>query len=116
MLRVWEKSGLPLTADKPHSLMHPSDPNDLLTGNLKSNLVFSPLCREISAAGARVQINIYRLAQSSNWALEIENEQGGVSVFSKPFSNDIDALMTAMYSINVQGIESFLGEPITILH
>ena len=82
--------------------------------NPKANLIFSPYCREIIAGEFRVRINIYRLEQSVNWALEIENDQGGATLCTKAFDDDIDALLFAMYALQEGGIEAFEGAPATL--
>lgn len=80
----------------------------------KVNLIFSPFCREIVAGESRVRIHIYRLEQSFNWALEIENDQGGATLCHKAFDDDIDALLFAMYALQDGGIEAFEGAPATL--
>ena len=82
--------------------------------SLKDNLIFSPFCREIVAGESRVRINIYRLEQSLNWALEIENDQGGATLCNKAFDDDIDALLFAMYALQEGGIQAFEGAPATL--
>ena len=82
--------------------------------SLKANLIFSPFCREIIAGESRVRINIYRLEQSFNWALEIENDQGGATLCTKAFDDDIDALLFAMYALQEGGIQAFGGAPATL--
>lgn len=80
----------------------------------KANLIFSPFCREIIAGESRVRIHIYRLEQSVNWALEIENDQGGATLCNKAFGDDVDALLFAMYALQDGGIEAFEGAPATL--
>ncbi len=82
--------------------------------NQKAKLIFSPFCREIIAGESRVRINIYRLEQSFNWALEIENDQGGATLCTKAFDDDSDALLFAMYALQKGGIQAFDGEPATL--
>lgn len=75
-------------------------------------IIMSPLCREITGDGTRVQIDIYRGEDDSGWILEVIEEENASTVWDPPFDTDREALDTVMKVIERDGIRSFLeGEP-----
>ena len=75
-------------------------------------IVMSPLCREITADGTRVQVDIYRGEDEPGWILEVIDEENESTVWDDPFDTDREALDEVMEVIERDGIRSFLeSEP-----
>jgi hypothetical protein len=68
----------------------------------------SPLCREISGDGTRIQIDIYRGEDDPGWILEVIDKENASTVWNEPFDTDREALDTVMEVIELDGIRSFL--------
>ena len=73
----------------------------------QDELVTSPLEREITQDGVTVGICIYRGASEVGWILEIEDQDGGSTVWDDRFPTDQAALDEAMTTIETEGIGSF---------
>ena len=73
-------------------------------------IVMSPLCREISGDGTRIQVDIYRGGNESGWTQEITNKENTSTVRDDPFNTDQEAFVEAMKAIEPYGIRSFLAE------
>ena len=71
-------------------------------------IVMSPLCREITADGTRVQVDIYRGEDEPGWILEVIDEENASTVWDDPFDTDREALDEVMEVIERDGIRSFL--------
>ena len=71
-------------------------------------IVMSPLCREISKDGTRIQVDIYRGEDDSSWILEVVDEENASTVWDDPFDTDREALDEVMEVIERYGIRSFL--------
>ena len=71
-------------------------------------IVMSPLCREISGDGTRIQIDIYRGEDNPGWILEVIDEENASIAWNEPFDTDREALDTVMEVIELDGIRSFL--------
>lgn len=71
-------------------------------------LVFSLLCRRIRRKRSSVRVHIYRLEHESDWTLEVEDQEGGSTVWDDKFDTDDAALEEAMKVIETEGIETFL--------
>ena len=71
-------------------------------------IVMSPLCREITGDGTRVQVDIYRGEDDSGWVLEVIDEENTSTAWDDPFDTDREALDTVMEVIEKEGIKSFL--------
>jgi uncharacterized protein len=55
-------------------------------------IVMSPLCREISEGGTKIQVDIYRGEEESGWILEVIDEENASTVWDDPFDTDQEAL------------------------
>jgi uncharacterized protein len=71
-------------------------------------IVMSPLCREISGDGTRIQVDIYRGEEETGWILEVIDEENASTVWDDPFDTDQEALDEVMDVIERDGIRSFL--------
>ena len=71
-------------------------------------IVMSPLCREISGDGTKIQVDIYRGEDESEWILEVIDEENASTVWDEPFNTDQEALDEVMEVIEKDGIRSFL--------
>lgn len=75
-------------------------------------IIMSPLCREISGDGTKIQVDIYRVEGMPGWALEVIDEENASTVWDDPFDTDREALDAVMEVIEKEGIRSFLeGDP-----
>lgn len=74
-------------------------------------LVFSPLCRRIKRKRISIRVHIYRLERDDDWMLEVEDQTGGSTVWTEPFSTDQAALDEVMNVIETEGIETFFADP-----
>ncbi len=73
----------------------------------EDELINSPLERKVTQDGITVGIYIYRSASEVGWILEIEDQDGGSSVWDDRFATDQAALDEAMTTIETDGIRSF---------
>jgi len=71
-------------------------------------IIMSPLCREMSGDGTKIQIDIYRGEDESGWVLEVIDEENTSTVWDDPFDTDQEALNEVMEVIERDGIRSFL--------
>ena len=71
-------------------------------------IIMSPLCREISGDGTKIQVDIYRGKDDSGWILEVIDEENTSTVWDDPFDTDQEALDEVMEVIERDGIRSFL--------
>jgi len=71
----------------------------------------SPLERDITRGGVTVRVFIYRGREEAGWILEIEDEDGGSTVWDDPFDSDQAALAEALRTIDQDGIHSFADQP-----
>ena len=75
-------------------------------------IVMSPLCREITGDGTKIQVDIYHGEDDSGWILEVIDEENASTVWDEPFTTDQEALDAIMEVIKQDGIRSFLdGDP-----
>jgi hypothetical protein len=79
-------------------------------------IVMSPLCREITGDGTKIQIDIYRVEGESGWALEVIDEENASTIWDEPFDSDQAALDAAMKVIETDGIRSFLERDSEVTH
>jgi hypothetical protein len=78
-------------------------------------LKMSPLSREITRDGVTVYIDIYEDGDGG-WTLEVVDEYSNSTVWNDPFDTDEDALREALDSIEREGIISFIGPEMGVLH
>ena len=70
-------------------------------------LISSPLEQEVTRDGVTVGVFIYRGAADDGWILEVEDQDGGSSVWDDRFPTDQAALDEALRTIDIEGIGSF---------
>jgi hypothetical protein len=75
--------------------------------NEADELITSPLARKITRDGVTVGICIYRGASEDGWLLEVEDQDGGSTVWDDRFPSDQAALDEAMQIIETEGIQVF---------
>jgi len=73
------------------------------------NLINSELSQPISSGGNTVHVEIYRLENESDWALEVEDEFGNSTVWDDTFKTEAAALTEAKKAILEDGIKSLIG-------
>ena len=71
-------------------------------------IVMSPLCREITGDGTKIQVDIYRGEDDPGWILEVIDEENASTVWNEPFDTDQEALDAVLEVIERDGIRSFL--------
>lgn len=72
------------------------------------NIVTSGLSRAVTVDGVTVVVNIYRLEDDPQWALEVVNEVGSSTVWEAPFDTDEEALAAFQLTVEEEGMEAFL--------
>lgn len=71
-------------------------------------LIESQLSRSMEWDGARLDIQIYRLATERGWTLEVVNELGTSIVWDEPFGTARDADTAFRDTLARDGVEAFL--------
>ena len=71
-------------------------------------IIMSPLCREITADGTTIQVDIYRGENEPGWILEVIDEENASTIWDEPFDTDQEALNAVLEVIELDGIRSFL--------
>lgn len=87
-----------------------SDPSEPLD-DCDAPLEYSPLERDVTRDGTTVRVCIYRGPGDPGWVLEVEDEQGGSTVWDDLFETDEQALAEALRTIDEDGIHSFADRP-----
>lgn len=72
-------------------------------------LEMSPFSQEISSGGHTLKIEIYRLEDEDNWALEVVDEFGNSTVWDDVFQTESAALIEAKKSILEETVTRFIG-------
>jgi len=73
----------------------------------------SQLCRSFHQGGAAVQVEIYRLAGSLGWTLELVHPDGGATIWLAEFASDEAALAEFTAQIAKTGLRRLLaGTPL----
>jgi hypothetical protein len=73
----------------------------------EDELVRSPLEATVSRDSIAVRIHIYRGSSDTQWCLEVEDSEGGSTVWDEQFDTDQAAFDAAMLAIEEYGIGSF---------
>jgi uncharacterized protein len=79
-------------------------------------IVMSPLCREISGDGTKIQVDIYRVEGEPGWILEVIDEENASTIWDEPFDTDQEALDVVMKVIEHDGIRSLLDGEFEEMH
>lgn len=72
-------------------------------------LIHSALSQEISSGGKTVSVEIYRLEDEPEWALEVVDEYNNSTVWDETFKTESEALTEVKKSILEDGISSLIG-------
>ena len=72
------------------------------------NIVTSGLSRTVTVDGVTVVVNIYRVEDDPQWALEVVNEVGTSTVWEAPFDTDEEAFAAFQLTVDEEGMEAFL--------
>ena len=70
-------------------------------------IVYSPLCRQVSQDGRTVDVHIYRGDAEDTWILEVVAEDGSSTVWDDRFQSDHDALAEVTATILSEGMAAF---------
>jgi hypothetical protein len=74
------------------------------------DIEYSPLCEKTTRGKITIDVQIYRIAGSSEgWSLEIIDDEGSSTVFDDLFATDVAAYAEFERTIMEEGIESFLS-------
>ena len=71
-------------------------------------IIMSPLCREISEDGTKIQVDIYRGENETGWILEVIDEENASTIWDDPFDTDQEWFDTLLQEIGQEGIRAFL--------
>jgi len=71
-------------------------------------ITHSPLEEKVTRDGTSVEIFIYRGASEEGWILEVQDHEGGSTVWDDRFATDREAHAEAMRAIEEDGIRSFV--------
>jgi len=77
--------------------------------NDEPELIDSLLSQQISSNGRTVLVEIYRLADEKNWALEVVDEFNNSTVWDEAFATETAALTEVKKTILEDGIQSLIG-------
>lgn len=69
----------------------------------------SPLCRSFYQAGVTVQVEIYQLAWSDGWTLELVHTDGGWTIWLSEFATDEAAMAEFTAQIAKTGLPSLIA-------
>ena len=79
----------------------------------------SPLCQSFTADGITVQIEIYRLEDTSGRTLELIDAEGGSIVWEEQFATDAAALAEFTEWLEKMGLEKLIqpdGDDLATVH
>lgn len=77
--------------------------------NDEPELINSPLSQKISSGGHTVLVEIYRLEDEKDWALEVVDEFNNSTVWDEAFPTETSALTEVKKAILEDGIHSLIG-------
>ena len=90
---------------------------DVVMAAPKQTLEYSDFSGEFIEDDVVVRIAIYRAAGSADgWTLEVIDHTGASSVWDDAFETDQAAYEEFLATVQRDGIETFLDEPVTLLH
>jgi len=69
----------------------------------------SPLCRSFYQAGVTVQVEIYQLAWSDGWTLELVHADGGWTIWLSEFATDEAAMAEFTAQIAKTGLPNLIA-------
>jgi hypothetical protein len=78
--------------------------------NDERELINSQLSQQISSGGHTVLVEIYRLEDEKDWALEVVDEFNNSILWDEAFSTEIAALTEVRKTILEEGIQSLIGQ------
>jgi hypothetical protein len=83
----------------------------------KQTLEYSDFSGEFIEDDVVVRIAIYRpVGSADGWTLEVIDHTGASSVWDDAFETDQAAYEEFLATVQRDGIETFLDEPVTLLH
>jgi hypothetical protein len=72
----------------------------------------SPLCETVTRDGVTVQVEIYRIAGSTEgWSLEVIDEENASTVWDDLFATDQEAYAEFYRTLELEGIRSLVERP-----
>jgi uncharacterized protein len=93
------------------SLLHPLKVWSLrqTRGDSDPEIEVSEQSQNISSGGKSLSVEIYRIKGTSDWSLEIVDENGNSTVWDDLFGSDRDAITEAKKAILEEPAETFIG-------
>lgn len=76
--------------------------------NEEPKIVLSPLSQEFSRDGITVTVEISRLEDGNEWALEVTDAQGMSTRWEDPFPTDAAALAEFLSAVEEDGMSVFV--------
>ncbi len=73
-------------------------------------LIYSPLCREVTAAGMKIKVMIVRIEEEPGWTLEVVNSNGTSIVYSDKFESDAEADFAFKRTMAQEGVLAFVDD------
>jgi hypothetical protein len=72
------------------------------------NVVVSPLSRQVTWNGHKLELEIYGLEDEPGWTLEVVNAHGTSTVWDDPFDSDAEAEAEFRDTLKRDGVAAFL--------
>lgn len=74
-------------------------------------VIYSRHCKKITMHGEPLEVGIYRLETSNEWALEVINQNGTSTVWDDLFSTDGEAYDEFLRTLQEEGVATFRDAP-----
>lgn len=70
-------------------------------------IIYSPLCKEVTKDGITVEVNIFRLENGEGWSLEVINSANTSTVWDDLFETDTEAYAEFEQTVADEGMVVF---------
>jgi hypothetical protein len=80
------------------------------------DIIFSPLSGDFTRDGMTVKVEIYRLSDGGNWALEVTDDDDTSTLWKQEFATDQAAFDLFVESVAIEGLRSLLKPNKGFLH
>lgn len=79
-------------------------------------IIVSPLSGEFTSDGITVEVQIYRLATSEQWSLEVVDDDENSTVWDAVFETDQAAYDAFLEDVRTEGLAAIVTGDATTLH
>lgn len=79
-------------------------------------IIVSPLSGEFTSEGITVEVQIYRLATSEEWSLEVVDNDDNSTVWDAGFASDKEAHDAFLEDVRNEGLAAIISGDTTTLH